>query len=138
MPRDSRSRQGGTLARREHSKRRLLGQRFNFFLIFFSLVIAGAVNARDADITQAVVLSMGAVICFCLMLTINRAQQKLDLIIDIILRDPEHPITVVDGLASGPSRRRLIGYYVPAFCFVTLAGWTLFAWTVIAAKHGHK
>jgi hypothetical protein len=116
----------------------LLGQRFNFFLIFFSLVIAGAVNARDADITQAVVLSMGAVICFCLMLTINRAQQKLDLIIDIILRDPEHPITVVDGLASGPSRRRLIGYYVPAFCFVTLAGWTLFAWTVIAAKHGHK
>jgi hypothetical protein len=81
---------------------------------------------------------MGAIICFCLMLTIHRAQQMLDLIIGVILQDPEHPVTVIDGLARGPSRRRLIGYYVPAFCFVALAAWALFAWAVIAAERGHK
>ena len=114
----------------------LLGQRFNYFLIFFSLVVAGAVNAKDA-VTQALVLSMGAAICFCLMLTIYRAQQKLDLIIGVLMKDSEHPVSVIDGLAKGPSRRRLIGYYIPAFCSVMLAAWALTLWAMAAANHGN-
>jgi hypothetical protein len=116
----------------------LLGQRFNFLLVFFSLVMAGAVNSRESPFIQASVLSMGAIICFCLMLTINRSQQKLDLIIAIIMEDPHHPVTVINALAKGPSRRRLIGYYVPAFCFVALASWALLACVLIASQAGRK
>jgi hypothetical protein len=116
----------------------LLGQRFNFLLVFFSLVTGGAINARESPLVQASVLSMGGVICLCLMLAIHRAQQKLDLIIKVILQDPEHPVTVIDGMATGPSRRRLIGYYIPTFCFVSLACWALLEWAMIAAKHGSR
>ena len=97
----------------------LLGQRFNFFLIFFSLVIGGAVNAKE-PLTQALVLTLGAIICICLMLAIGRSQQKLDLIFEIIRRDEEHPFTFIDKLARGPRRRRLIGCVILYLGYVPL------------------
>jgi hypothetical protein len=115
----------------------LLGQRFNFFLVFFSFVIGGALNFKGDALSQAGVLSLGTVICFFLMLPIRRAQQKLDLIISILLEDSEHPFTVIDRLARpGSSKRKLIGYYIPAFCFATLAVWTLFASVKISCRIG--
>src|SRR5947209_7526815 len=71
---------------------------------------------------------MGATILVCLTLAVFRAQHKLDLIFKIIIEDPKHPFTVIDKLASGPSRRRLIGYYVPALCSITLISLAIGAW----------
>ena len=58
----------------------LLNQRFNFFLIFFSLVLAGAINAKE-QLHFQLVLSLGTVICFLFASVLRRSQQKLDLII---------------------------------------------------------
>ena len=42
----------------------LLGQRFNFFLVFFALISAGALNARGwPSWVQSAVLALGAIIC---------------------------------------------------------------------------
>ena len=51
----------------------LLGQRFNFLLVFFSIFVAGAVNARENPVLQASVLSLGALVALCLTSAIWRA-----------------------------------------------------------------
>jgi hypothetical protein len=52
--------------------------------VFFSIFVAGAVNAREAQFRQAAVLSLGATIALCLALAIWRTQEKLDLILEIL------------------------------------------------------
>jgi Flp pilus assembly protein protease CpaA len=108
----------------------LLGQRFNFLLIFFSVFIAGGVNARDTPLLQAIVLTIGAVIALLLMLAVNRAQEKLDIALNIIFEeDPDHPATVLNQRArKGGSRRKIVGYAIPWICFLTLLIWSFFAW----------
>jgi len=112
----------------------LLGQRFNFLLVFFSIIVAGAVNARDVPFMQAAVLSLGAVITYYLASAIGRSQEKLDLILGIIFKEQRtHPATVADQLASrNGSRRKVIGYTIPRICFWVLTVWAVIAWTISA------
>lgn len=106
----------------------LLGQRFNFLLVFFSIVVAGAVQARELPVLQALVLTLGTFILLCLLLVIGRAQQKLDIILGLLFQNANHPAKISNDLASGGSKRRLIGYVVPRICFCTLAIWAASAW----------
>jgi glucan phosphoethanolaminetransferase (alkaline phosphatase superfamily) len=113
----------------------LLSERFNFFLVFFSLVIAGVLSA-SAVWHLWTVLVFGTLICFLLALTLFRAQQKLDVILAILSEDKQHPAKISDDLAQKPevrakvpflvrwsiagSRRRLIGYWIPLLCVLFL------------------
>lgn len=56
----------------------LLAQRFNFFLVFFSIVMAGSVNAKTQHQLQ-IVLGIGSAICILFALVLARSQEKLDL-----------------------------------------------------------
>jgi hypothetical protein len=119
----------------------LLGQRFNFLLVFFSIFIAGAVQARDWPLLQAIVLSLGAAIALCLMLAIGRTQQKLDIVLGLLFSDYTHPATIVNNLAGRGSRRRMVGYVVPCICFASLLLWPIIAWTQYVAAmllRGHQ
>jgi hypothetical protein len=106
----------------------LLGQRFNFLLIVFSIFVAGAVNARSAPILQCLVLTLGSVIICLLMLTIRRSQEKLDILLKIIFQDKTHPAAVANDLAKGRSRRGLVGNVIPALCLWVMASWAAFSW----------
>jgi hypothetical protein len=53
----------------------LLGQRFNFFLVFFSFVLAGALNSHTQRYFQ-LILSLGTIICWRLALVVIRTQQE--------------------------------------------------------------
>jgi hypothetical protein len=77
----------------------LLGQRFNFFLVFFSLVIAGALNTKSMLHLQ-IVLGIGSTICWLILPTLLRAQQKLDLSLEELFKNPTHPATVLNSLAN--------------------------------------
>src|ERR1700686_35842 len=110
----------------------LLGQRFNFLLVFFSIVAAGAVQARERPILQAIILSVGSLIVLCLMLAIGRTQQKLDIMLGFLFNDPAHPSAIVNNRAAGPSFRKLVGYVVPCICFLSLMVWAILAWSEIA------
>src|SRR4029453_1306997 len=61
----------------------LLGQRFNFFLVFFALMVNGALDARAYHDTQLVngILTVGATVSLLLALSIGRLQKKLDAIL---------------------------------------------------------
>jgi hypothetical protein len=104
----------------------LLGQRFNFFLIFFSLVVAGALNARS-QVHFSIVLILGAIICWLLAFTLFRSQQKLDLILAELFADQTHPASIIDKKAGGLSMRRLIGYVIPLICCIALTLGTILA-----------
>ncbi len=91
----------------------LLNGRFNYILLLFSLITTGMFTVGQYWHLQFV-LSIGTAVLFCLTLTVQRAQRKLDLIIDELKSDSAHPVSIIDERA-GPSgtKRRLIGFYIP-------------------------
>lgn len=107
----------------------LVGQRTSFLLVFFGLVVAGAVNARSLQAMQFSILAFGCLVCFGLALAVGRSQKKLDIILDIIGLDPAHPVTVVDAIAgSSGSKRKIIGYALPWACVLALAVASAVSW----------
>jgi hypothetical protein len=110
----------------------LLGQRLNFLLLFYSITVAGAVNAGNKQILQAIVLSVGFLIALLLTLAISRAQQKLDLILEHLYKNPSHPAGFINKQASGKSRRKLIGYAIPVVCTAFLGTWAVLSWVGLA------
>lgn len=98
----------------------LLSQRFNFFLVFYSIIIAGLVTVKN-EIYVQIILMLGAIIITLLASVLKRSQQKLDLILEELFKDEKHPAKISDDLAgSGGSRRKLIGIWIPAICYLTL------------------
>ena len=98
----------------------LLNQRFNFFLLFFSIIIAGIISAKT-QLILIIVLLIGFVVCMILMATLIRAQQKLDIILEMLFSDSNHPVAIINEQAkSGFSARKGIGYFIPIFCCIVL------------------
>lgn len=107
----------------------LLGQRTSFLLVFFALVIGGAVTASRMPGTQLAILLLGTAVVFLLSLAVGRAQKKLDIIFDILKEDSTHPFTVIDEKA-GPtgSKRWLVGYALPWLCAIALSAASVASW----------
>ncbi|MCE7956431.1 MAG: hypothetical protein DYH06_00605 [Acidobacteria bacterium ACB2] len=107
----------------------LLNQRFNFLLVFFSLVLAGAVNAK-VQLHFQLILTLGAIVTLLFSLVLARSQQKLDLILADLFTDPTHPATIIDQRAGRQgSRRRLIGTWIPRVCTGILVLAAVLAWS---------
>lgn len=101
----------------------LLNQRFNFFLILFSVTIAGAVNVKSQGALVSI-LAVGFAIEFLMALVLARSQDKLDLILKQFESDDYHPVTIIDRLAreanKTKSRRHIVGMWIPRLCCVLL------------------
>ena len=99
----------------------LLGQRFNFFIVFFSLVIAGAINAKTQQQLQ-LILAIGSVICILLALVVARTHTKLNITLAILSADPTHPFTIVDKNTRAGSKNWIndIGLWIPRLCCAML------------------
>jgi len=103
----------------------LLGQRFYFLLVFFSIFVAGAVNAKGVPFLQAAVLTVGAVIAFCLQAAIWRTHKKLEFFLSHLQNN--HPAAVTER-PEFKTGRNFIGKVVPRICFWALAAWALYSW----------
>lgn len=94
----------------------LLSQRFNFFLVFVGLVVAGIANAPTAFLQKAIAWP-GTIVVFLVTLTIVKAQTKIDLIVaELRASKPRDVASLVSSRAPGPSMRWIIGYAVPVIC----------------------
>jgi len=106
----------------------LLNQRFNFFMVLFSLIIAGSINAK-IQIHLQLILTIGTIIIFLFCLVLIRSQEKLDLALKDLYTDETHPATIINNRSEkGGSRRRLIGVYIPWFVTITLIIGAILAW----------
>ncbi|MGQ0805137.1 MAG: hypothetical protein ACT4PI_14905 [Actinomycetota bacterium] len=111
----------------------LLNQRFHFFLLTFSLVIAGAMQARS-QVHLTIVLGLGATVTSMLFLVLRHTQKKVDRTIDEVHKEPNHPAAIVNEAIRGKSRKRFIGFWIPGFCVIALwAGFFLAAFDVLEA-----
>lgn len=97
----------------------LVNQRLNFFLVTFSIVIAGALNTKVQLFFQIIIL-LGAILCSLLAWTIYRGNQKLGKILKRLKDDNTHPITLIDNETKGPSVRWIIGKFIPIGCSLFL------------------
>ena len=113
----------------------LTSQRFNFFVIFFSLVIAGAINAKQQWQLQSV-LTLGSIFCILLARVLRRTQEKFDLVLEDLFTDPTHPATIINKRADpNGSVRRIISIWIPTIaCITLLLGALLAAFGVILAQ----
>lgn len=101
----------------------LLCQRFNFFVVFFGLIVAGALATRS-EILFCAILWIGAFVSLLLATTLFRAQIKLDFILEGFFKNSRgHPATIVHEGCKDEwlgSVRKVIGYGIPSLCTVLL------------------
>ena len=99
----------------------LLSQRFNYFILFYSITISGFINT-DRLIYAQLILIIGSIISVLFACVLKRSQQKLDIILKELFKDKNHPAKIIDDMAKGTggSRRRLVGVWIPFICCLTL------------------
>jgi hypothetical protein len=97
----------------------LCNQRFNFFIVFFSVILVGIANAKTM-IVQHSILLIGTLIAFLLFLGLCRVYHKLNIIIEIIYEDESHPSTIVNKQAKGFGVRWIYSYAIPILCLLVL------------------
>lgn len=103
----------------------LFCQRFNFFIVLFSLVVAGAASA-NTQVKLAALLWIGFVLCALVALTIYRSYVKLMWILQSLHRIPTHPIARAGVAVRHLGWRALfgvnsiIGIIIPGICCTVL------------------
>jgi hypothetical protein len=107
----------------------LLNQQFSFFLVVFSIIVAGAINAKT-QLHLRIVFTLGSVVIGLLGTVLRRTEEKLDLILEDLFSDPSHPAAIINRRARhGGSRRHLIGIWVPRLCLALLVIGAALAWS---------
>lgn len=103
----------------------LVQQRFNFLLVVYSLVIAGAVSTTSQTKFD-IALIIGAVLCTLVSLTVYRAHVKLDQLLIMLHAKPNHPVSIASTKVKELGWRGLfgvawtIGSLIPFLCSVSL------------------
>lgn len=110
----------------------LLCQRFNFLLVVFSIILAGAGSANTQQ-SLIGILGTGSVVCFLLTLTVYRVHIKHHWIVKALYLVKGHAVSVNNasvqkvGIKKLFSVSRLIGIYIPMFCCLVLIAGVLLA-----------
>jgi len=98
----------------------LVNQRLQFLILFFSIVVAGAINTQSLAHMQFV-LFLGAIISWLFSAVIVQTQTRLTSILNIIEEDPTHPYTIVTTRTGQKQRiQPLVSYIIPVICSLTL------------------
>lgn len=98
----------------------LLNQRLNFLLVFFGLILAGAMQAPSRSYFTGILL-LGLVITVPLSLGVVRAHVKFDVALRRLLCQPGHPARWVDAQVSRRwGMRGLVGVGVPLVLVLVL------------------
>ena len=91
---------GWTLSNERQFMEGLVNTRANFLVVFFGLIVAGSVAARDLPIVQTGILGVGVVIIEMLRQVVGRAQTKLKINLILLYKIPDHPTTIVNEIAN--------------------------------------
>lgn len=104
----------------------LFCQRFNFLLVVYSLIIAGAASTSSALLFK-IILSVGLVVTVLTSCTVWRSYAKVIVTLQILYRIAEHPISVVhrENQARHVLQRSfavnlVLGVLIPLFCSASL------------------
>ena len=103
----------------------LFCQRFNFFILVFSLVLAGAASA-NTQLKLVSLLWIGLVLCILVGLTVYRNYVKLNWILEALHGLPSHPVARTEAGIKVLGKKKLfgvnpiIGIVIPSICCLVL------------------
>jgi hypothetical protein len=118
----------------------LFCQPFNFLLVAYSLFVTAAASTSSQAMLTVVTLA-GGFVCFAVSLTIWRGYFKLMVVLRMLYRLEEHPLSMVDTETQALGWRRLfrvnpiLGSYIPAFCTLSLLGAGIASWFGVLRTH---
>jgi len=104
----------------------LLAQRFNFFLIIFSLFLGGAASA-NSQLKLQLLLFCGLVLCLLTWATVYRIYVKVDITLRMCYEHDDRFLqeiarrTKQQGAAGFIAVNSLIGIWIPLICVVMMA-----------------
>ncbi len=127
----------------------IICQRFNFLLVFYSLVVVGAFTTQSS-LNFSLAFTLGALITSLIAVPIARVQRRLDCVLEEIESlYPDHPAVRTDKLVhegsrlpplfrrmARKSRREWIGYGIPTLCAASLCVGAGLAWFGVIGPHG--
>lgn len=114
----------------------LLNQRFNLFLVFYSITLVGFVNSNTPFLGE-VILVIGSIVSIMFTVVLMRTQHKLDEILKIIFTDSEHAATIINSAVGHSGKRKLIGRTIPIICCIFLCATTLINLAYIIYNYTH-
>ena len=112
----------------------LAHQRFNFFLLFYAVIVAGALNCSSVSLCACIVTS-GVLILILMALGMNLVFRKLRISIEEFLyKDESHPARIVHKINQRQNKmhwlwkyfpesfsvRSFYSTYIPAICILSL------------------
>lgn len=104
---------------------KLLCQRFNFFLLTFSLILTAAFTTSSGN-DRTLILLAGDILAILIGFTILRAHIKHHFIMTGLYSRKEHPAAIVNNAINkmGPDSlftvSRMIGIWIPSACVLIL------------------
>jgi hypothetical protein len=104
----------------------LLKDRISFFLLFAPVLVAASYNIQDLAI-RAGVLAIGTAVSLLLALAILRTHRFVQLALEDILQDDEHPYTRYRNAVRFPPNANRLLVAIP---FILTA---MFAWLAVVA-----
>ena len=109
-----------------------VSQRFHFFMLFFTLVIGGAANAKHHG-WQTFMLSFGSLVAILLTQPLYQVHVRNRIILSILREDDQHPYTIAYHRAGRMGRTfEIIPVFIPTICcFVLVCGAILSAIGII-------
>jgi hypothetical protein len=125
---------GWTMSQERVFLENALTARFTVFIVFFALVIAGALVAASPGHFK-IVLCLGTVISVPLALSVAHTQTQLDLVLDELVHEKGHPLRLIDRRFRGQPVRQWIGYWIPLVCCFVLAVGAVLALAGALAPH---
>jgi hypothetical protein len=97
-----------------------LTARFTIFIVFFALVVAGALISSSAGHFK-IVLCLGTILAVPLALSVAQTQARLDFVLDELADEKRHPLRLIERRFRGQPVRQWIGYWIPLLCCFVLA-----------------
>ena len=114
----------GTMSDERKFIENLVGQRFNFFIVFFSLIVGGVLSTKNQAIVE-IILTVGALIGWMITYTLVVAHIKLERI--LLKLDRNHPYWIIQE-EVGKTGRKWIGIWIPVFCSAILTMGMILSW----------
>ena len=105
----------------------LVGQRFNFYLVFFAVLVAGATNSK-LQLHMQLLLSLGGLISIVFTKALYRTSGRLDVILNILKEDPTHPYAIISKAIGGVGVRRTLWRSLPTICTVLVCIAAVASW----------
>ena|ERR1041385_1784124 len=90
----------------------LLNTRFNFYLVFSSLFTVAVFSTGITLWQKTVALLLGTIVSYFIQRSVRRTHDIVDIALDEIGRDPEHPYSIIRARLPRKKRRLRANQYL--------------------------